>query len=232
MRKLVMAAAFLAAVLLPAKADIIGTGTFFSDHCTNFCGPQSNGFATITGVDHQNGVIDITITMLNGNLFANGGQDVVFGFNLVGNPTITYSGLNTTFFDVANSLTNVQNAGSLAADGFGTFEYGIEGLWNGCCGPASATFTISGAGLTLASFAELSHNPPGDTQAFFALDIWSGTNGNTGFVDLSGGPTPFCIGPCTVGVPGPIVGAGLPGLVAACMFLLGIARHRRNRRFA
>lgn len=33
----------------------------------------------------------------------------------------------------------------------------------------------------------------------------------------------------SVAVPGPIAGAGLPGLVAAAMFLLGLARHRRRR---
>ena len=30
-------------------------------------------------------------------------------------------------------------------------------------------------------------------------------------------------------VPGPIVGAGIPGLVAGCLALLGLAEHRRRR---
>lgn len=33
-------------------------------------------------------------------------------------------------------------------------------------------------------------------------------------------------------VPAPIVGAGLPGLVTACMMMLGLGRYRRNRKMA
>lgn len=216
------ALAMLTAAVVPAKAATVGTGTFFSDHCTDLCGPQANGFATITATDQGNGTIDIAISFLNGNNFANGGQGVVFGFNLVGNPTITYSGLSASFSIPGVIPVNQQNAGALTADGFGLFEYGIEGTWNGGNGPTSASFSISGAGLTLASFAELSKNPPGDTQAFMALDILSGTNGRTGFVDLSGGPTPFS-NPPPVPIPGAVwlFASGLGGLWAL---------HRRRKK--
>ena len=33
-------------------------------------------------------------------------------------------------------------------------------------------------------------------------------------------------------VPGPIVGAGLPGLITACMMMLGLGRYRRNKQLA
>jgi len=52
-----------------------------------------------------------------------------------------------------------------------------------------------------------------------------------------GGPNsgPFCTEPsgCTPQqVPGPIVGAGLPGLIAGCLTLLGLGRWRRKRQAA
>lgn len=210
------ALAMLTAAVVPAKAVTIGTGTFRSDHCTDLCGPQASGFATITATDYGNGTIDLSIHFLNGNHFANGGQGVVFGFNLIGDPTITYSNLSASFSIPGVIPVNQQNAGALTADGFGLFEYGIEGTWNGGNGPGDTTFTISGAGLSLASFAQLSTNPPGDTQAFMALDILSGTNGRTGFVDLSGGtPTPFD-NPPPVPIPGAVwlFASGLAGLWA------------------
>lgn len=222
----------------PAHADIVSNlAVFTSDHCTGGCGDgsatgQPGGFATIQGVDHQNGSITITITPLNGNGLVNTGLDT-FVFNLVGNPTITYSGLPTGFAVVGGTGTNnlTQAAGSLHEDGFGTFEYGIDytlasGASHPFFGPLS--FTISdGPGLTLASFAELSTG--GSPNAFFGLDIISATTGNTGPVDCcTGQPTPFSINP----VPGPIAGAGLQGLALAMVGLIALNRRRRRGQVA
>jgi len=220
------ATALVAAAIMPANAVTV-SGTFRSDHCTDLCGPQSSGFATITATDNGTGSIDIAISFLNGNHFANGGQGVVFGFNLVGDPTITYSNIvNASLFTIPGVIpVNQQAAGSLTADGFGLFEYGLEGTWSGGNGPSSLSFTITGAGLTLASFAELSSNPPGDTQAFMALDILSGTNGRTGFVDLSGGPTPFDVPP-EVPIPGAV------WLFASGIGIGGVIMRRRRRKEA
>jgi hypothetical protein len=43
------------------------------------------------------------------------------------------------------------------------------------------------------------------------------------------GPDSFFLVPNVAAVPGPIAGAGLPGLVAACMTLFGLGRYRRRR---
>ena len=88
MKRTILAAVLLAgtALISPASADITSNlAVFTSDHCDGGCGPQTGGFATIEGVDHQNGSITITITPLNGNGLVNTGLDT-FIFNLVGNP--------------------------------------------------------------------------------------------------------------------------------------------------
>jgi hypothetical protein len=233
------AAAALAVCLSgPVSADPI-TLNFTSDHCTGGCGDgspagQPGGFANVITDDLGNGTINITINLLNGNTFTGGGFPLSFGFNLIGDPTITYSNFNingtsTTLFDVVNGPNNntlVQTVGAFGMDGFGTFEYGIDYLGNGSSGspPTTLSFSISGSGLDVGDFLELSTKPPGSDQANMVLDIASGTqftngNPNTGLVDYT-----------TVSVPGPIVGAGIPGLIAACggMFGLNFWRRRRN----
>jgi hypothetical protein len=67
-------------------------------------------------------------------------------------------------------------------------------------------------GLTLANL-DLNHE-----YAFFARI--SGAND---------GPDSFFIIPDVQAVPGPLVGAGLPGLVAGCLTMLGLARWRRRQ---
>ena len=109
MKRLALTAVLLAGTALATNAS---AATFTSDHCGGGgCGPQPNGFATITGTQLGTDLVGITITPLNGNGLVNGGQ-TTFTFNLIGNPTITYVGLPSTF-DVVNSTTNTQTAGSI-----------------------------------------------------------------------------------------------------------------------
>jgi len=217
------------------------TGLFTSDHCSGKCGDgsatgQPGGFATLTATKTGDSIA-ISITPNNLNQIISTGFPLSLGFSLVGDPTITYSNL-TAGFSVVNGFGTdnlQQNAGFVDKngdfqlyhmDGFGDFEYGIE--WTGDKGggghPFTGTtlsFTITAPGLDFTSFQQ---SVGGDDAAYFALDIISGTNnGKTGLVDASEQPRVT-----VVSVPGPIAGAGLPGLMA----LFGFLGWRRMRRRA
>jgi hypothetical protein len=133
----------------------------------------------------------------SGFKFIDGGFQAGFGFNLAGNPTLTFSGVTTGFTPVSNT------AGSLHMDGTGFFDYGVNCTG---CGPGGSSpltgpldFKITGTGLTTASFEQ---NANGQ---YFAVDL-IGPNGNTGGVDAStknsvpdGGMTLMLLGGVMVG---------------------------------
>jgi hypothetical protein len=235
MKRLSIAAAILATAALASPASA-ATATFTSDHCSGGgCGNgsatgQPGGFGTITAIDLGGGSIDISIALNNGNSFSNGGFPLTFGFNLVGDPTITYSGLPSSF-EVTNGFNigmatgnNSQIAGNYHQDGFGNFEYGVDLTTSGSSGPKISTldFIINGAGLTLASFAELSGGMA-NPSAFFVLDILSGTTNKTGLVDCCVGQgTPFEVNPV------PLPGA-LPLFISGLVGLGWISKRRKDK---
>ena len=166
---------------MTAVASHAATETFSltSDHCTDGCltGQTSGGTVTITDVSA--GVVSVNVTLANGNRFVSTGFDTDFGFDLTGAPSITFSGVTSGFAPNANPET----AGSLHMDGTGFFQYGVQctGCGPGGSSPLSGplSFDITGAGLSVLSFIQ---NASGQ---FFAVDLMSGTTGNTGAVDAS-----------------------------------------------
>src|SRR5262245_47753063 len=134
------------------------TYEFHSDHCTGGCltGQTLGGTVKLTDGAAGTNSVDVLVTLLNGNAFVNGGQDASFGFNLTGDPTITYSAVSSGWAPVGPNPTGAQ---VLHLDGTGDFGYGLEcsgGQGNGansCLKITTLSFTITdGAGFDITKF--------------------------------------------------------------------------------
>jgi len=162
----------LAFAAMPAFADQYG---FTVDHCTGGCGTAPFGTVDVT----QDGAntVKLVVTLTAGDKFVSTGFPGSLGFNIIGNPTIGISNLTSGWSLISTT------AGNLHFDGFGNLDYALScdicgnGGSNPFAGPIS--FDVTAAGLTAASFKELSRLPPGSDQVYFVADI-IGTTGNTG----------------------------------------------------
>jgi hypothetical protein len=155
--------------------------------------------------------IDLSTASLSGgvSLIANG-TDLHFSPNQTGTATFTLASVAGAQYRI--SVTGQSDQSS------SFFEFLVDAN-----GPAPGGFVQLGSNvnfspgfqtITLPTFTDLS------TSDF--LEIASGGTGNVG-----GHITGITITPVTV--PGPILGAGLPGLVAGCGGLLALARPRRRK---
>jgi len=183
MKRMGLAAASVVALFLltagaqRASADTL-TFQLTSDHCsgTGGCLPDGGSAGTVTITDVSSGVVSVNVTLGSAYKFVSTGFETDFGFNLAGNPTITFSSVSSGF--TPNS--NPETAGTLHMDGAGFFEYGVQctGCGNGGSNPQSGplTFTITGTGLSTSSFETNGTN-------YFAVDLLG--QGNTGAVDAS-----------------------------------------------
>jgi hypothetical protein len=222
------------------RADTIGQSqsyVFTSDDCSGGCGLNGKETVKVTVTNIVMGVetLDISASMPSTWKFISTGAsgNAQFSFALNGIASLTFiqgaTTWSTTGWTPLNGNGNSPSATSpqtvsgqtISYPGKGTFGpdgYAME--WNGGNGnhPANTSsldFQIQASGLTLASLQACSSCA--DTAYFFA-DIFSPVTGNTGLVDATLAP-----------VPGPLAGAGLPGLVVACGGLLALARRRRQK---
>src|SRR5215475_13397656 len=222
--RIVRAAAIgLALIGLPASGYAATfTAAQNSDECSNPCGIIAGNTVTVTDV--ATGTINVTASMpASWSFITTGAGDASFAFS---------SSLSNLGLAIQPGTTNqltwttVGPVATLMEDGlvFHTSAYGADANRSPSLGAGNnvLVLTVTAPGLTAATFVadlQAATNPGGNPvtpAAFFAADVLNTNNGATGIINFG------------VPVPGPIVGAGLPGLVAACGALLALARRRRQ----
>jgi len=205
--------ALLAASAAFSSVSYADTFLLTSDHCTGGCGTPPFGTVTVTQVGTA---VDFSVSLADSNQFVLTGSadNQYFKFNgATGAITVTQN---------VPGVTLTGDSGAFNGDGTGNFNFGVTctpiapntscAVGGGAALPVGTVLTFAVANTTLAQVEQ-----PNNLGNIFVADILSGTTGNTGPVDVTAVP-----------VPGPSVGAGLPGLLAACTALIALARRRRQ----
>lgn len=216
MRFMSWAAAIVAALgLMAAAPSGARADTTFTLVTAGSLPAGTYGTVSVSSIDAN--TLDISVTLSGTNHFATtgtgGGIEASFAFSLAGFGTIAFSSLPAIWSALSTS------AGSVHMDGGGFFQYGVLFSNGGNTDGSTLDFHISATNLGL--------NTNNVTRV--AADICTAApNANNNCPNPPFGLTGVVVG-TTAPVPAPLVGAGLPGLIAACAGLLVFARRRRQR---
>jgi opacity protein-like surface antigen len=248
MKKLLLAAAMFGALASPAYAQVVlggqtwtNTGTALSLDAVVPGGNQPRNIPCVICGDHQpQQQADFGYT----NFKNTGSAD-----NLIYFSTNVTGGGNPGFDTVGTAYDGSFLRAFLLANGDGSLNFSIGVDVNDTNKPQTlesfallnltqhtvlAQYSLLTPGGALIPSQNNGTGFPDYTLSGFNIDL--GTDIQFGdqlifYARISGandGPDSFFLVPQVV--PGPIVGAGIPGLIAGCFALLGLGRWRRNRR--